>query len=516
MSNGEPIIKILKLKVRGKDIEYTICDGYLDGKEMPTGGDYEPLEPNKLQEATIELLSQLLQQMAKRMRQSPLQDQELNTLNNLIEVLGGQLYTLLFKGKVHNELDHLRKKEQDVDLLRIELEFVEGGKLASWPWEYLWCPVDGNFLALETQLVLNRKLSLPPGNWTTLSTRQPIDVLVVASNPHFPEHLRGVHGDVVIEALEELKKKGTIKIGKLHQLIEPQYELKPDYTPTVTFEKFSNMVREHKPHIIHFIGHGQRKPHGGGQVALVQEKGNVHWVDDDEFANMAKDGLPNLKLVFLQVCESALPDPYMGISGVAQCLAKRGIPAVVAMQYKIDKEDADNFALEFYRSLASGNPVDMAVKEGRNALYQPGRYHTFGLPVLYLRSYESMILPETLPPPRPGVLSTPTMCCPRCEAPLLQENQKGCPYCGLRFICTNKTCKATLLDPLGNFCTECFTEINQVPWKRPLEGEQPVSSQTSGEPPVPSRRDEPPAISPGSTEGLRTPGAKGAMTGKGE
>jgi hypothetical protein len=515
MSNGEPIIKILKLKVRGKDIEYTVCDGYLDGKEMPTGGDYEPLKPDKLQEATINLLSQLLQQMAKRVRQSQPQDEEFNTFNDLIEVLGGQLYTVLFKGKVHNELDQLRKMKQDVDLLRIELEFVEGGLFASWPWEYLWCPVDETFLALETQLVLNRKLSLRPGNWTTLSTRQPIDVLVVASNPHFPEHLRGVHGDVVIEALEDLKKTGTIKIGKLHQLIEPQFELRPDYTPTVTFEQFGNMVQEHKPHIIHFIGHGQRNPHGGGQIALVKEGGNVDWVDDDEFAKMAEGGLPNLKLVFLQVCESALPDPYMGISGVAQRLAQRGIPAVVAMQYKIDKEEADNFAMEFYRSLASGSPVDMAVKEGRDALYKQGRHHhAFGLPVLYLRSYESMILPETLPPPRPGVLATPTVCCPRCNKPLLQENQKGCPYCGMRFVCIN--CGETLLDPLGNFCTQCFTEIKQVPWEPPLEGQQPSAQQSRRGPPVPARRDEPPAASPGRTEGLKTPGAKGAMTGKGE
>ena len=98
-----------------------------------------------------------------------------------------------------------------------------------------------------------------------------------------------------------------------------------------------------------------------------------------------------MKLAFLQACETAsaaAPDPYVSFSGVARQLAALGLPAVIAMQYRIKAELATAFADAFYDALITENkPVDMAVEAGRQAI---GDVHddrdrlAFGLPVVYL------------------------------------------------------------------------------------------------------------------------------------
>jgi len=97
-------------------------------------------------------------------------------------------------------------------------------------------------------------------------------------------------------------------------------------------------------------------------------------------------GESNLKLVFLQACESGLLNPYQGFSGVAVQLAYRNIPAVVAMQYKIKQDAASEFAQEFYSALIDNNTIEKAVQLGRHKIAGKleGGY-AFGLPVLYMR-----------------------------------------------------------------------------------------------------------------------------------
>ena len=128
----------------------------------------------------------------------------------------------------------------------------------------------------------------------------------------------------------------------------------------------------------------------GGEDGAV-----VDWVDN--FASLAC-GSDALKLVFLQACESALADPHTPISAVAHDCADKGVPAVVAMQAKIENRAANEFACKFYETLAEEKPVDYAVKEGREALSELLKRReqslAFGVPVLYLRSYGNLIGPN--------------------------------------------------------------------------------------------------------------------------
>ena len=74
-------------------------------------------------------------------------------------------------------------------------------------------------------------------------------------------------------------------------------------------------------------------------------------------------------------------------SSTAATLIRRGVPAVVAMQYAISDRAAVEFARALYERLADGAPVDTAVGEARKAisLASSGTME-WGTPVLHMRS----------------------------------------------------------------------------------------------------------------------------------
>jgi pyruvate/2-oxoglutarate dehydrogenase complex dihydrolipoamide acyltransferase (E2) component len=76
---------------------------------------------------------------------------------------------------------------------------------------------------------------------------------------------------------------------------------------------------------------------------------------------------------------------WWAFSGTAATLVRRGIPAVVAMQYQITDEAAIEFSRAFYEALADGWPVDAAVTDARVAVSMDSMLE-WGTPVLYMRS----------------------------------------------------------------------------------------------------------------------------------
>lgn len=72
-------------------------------------------------------------------------------------------------------------------------------------------------------------------------------------------------------------------------------------------------------------------------------------------------------------------------------LTRAGIPAVVGMQFKVYDANAIAFSSIFYQTLAAGEPVDTAVREGRLAIYfnrSNDDERDWGVPVLYLHAEE--------------------------------------------------------------------------------------------------------------------------------
>ena len=113
----------------------------------------------------------------------------------------------------------------------------------------------------------------------------------------------------------------------------------------------------------------------------------------------------SLRLVLLNACEGARGSERDIFSSTASILVRRGLPAVLAMQYEITDQAAIEFARAFYEALADGLPVDAAVAEARKAVsLAVTNTVEWGTPVLYMRSPDGVIfdLGKALARPTPA------------------------------------------------------------------------------------------------------------------
>lgn len=469
----DPDVKMLKLTIHRDTIDCNYADAKSSDPDYnkPRKRFSEKLEHNRLSYDTVKFLIEQLKFLSGRISEQQIQVDS-SMVGELVRILGAHLYTVLFKGKIDGCLMEALETN-DVKLIRVELEF-EDQDLASWPWEYLYNPMDddmpntGDFLVKQIQLVLNRKLYLdsPP---LKLATSRPVKILFVVSQP---KDWGEVDYASTYSAIKQMEVNGVVKLRELIDV----YEESADYKPKVTRVEFPFHVNDFKPNIIHFIGHGESTKGKGGQIVMVKAGGEADPVSDETFARWLMNKR-DLKLVFLQACESALPDPYHSTSGMALQLAAMNIPAVVAMQYKVKNEIANAFACSFYKALENGLSVDLAVKAGRDAIgvnwSDEPQIHAFGLPVLYLRSYETVILPEdkqrqpagsalqsaptTLNVPRAGQNDELSRKCPNLDCETEQSsNNIFCIKCGLLLRCGREWCNSPIDQPLiARICNTC-------------------------------------------------------------
>src|SRR5205085_11823559 len=99
-----------------------------------------------------------------------------------------------------------------------------------------------------------------------------------------------------------------------------------------------------------------------------------------------------LRLVVLNSCEGARSDDLDLFSSTAATLVRRGVAAVVAMQYEISDRAAIEFCHAFYESLVDGFPVDAAVSEARKAIELAIENTVeWATPVLYMHAQDGQL-----------------------------------------------------------------------------------------------------------------------------
>jgi hypothetical protein len=144
-------------------------------------------------------------------------------------------------------------------------------------------------------------------------------------------------------------------------------------------------------HVLHFLGHGT-----AGHLFLTANDRTRIAVDDASFATSFL-GRRNLRLLVLNACQSSQARGDI-FSGIGPALVRRGVPAVVAMQYSfVFLDTAAAFSRAFYGALANGRAVDVAVNEGRQALAtRPPDLTTaardWSTPILYMGTRTGQIL----------------------------------------------------------------------------------------------------------------------------
>jgi CHASE2 domain-containing sensor protein len=264
-------------------------------------------------------------------------------------------------------------RDRQSEGLRIRLR-LEPPQIAGLPWELLYSPRRERFLGttMETALVRYVEVLEPV---RPLQVSLPLRVLVLipsavgidaqAEKAVLTEALRGLEKDVQVEILEG----------------------------NVTRTRLSDALLEQRFHVLHFIGHGgfrDERPF----LLLNDEAGGTDFVGHQDFSRLLLDHT-TLKLAVLNSCEGATLSSSQPLVGMAAEMVKRGLPAVVAMQYPIRDRQAVVFAREFYRSLFKGwarGWIEVAVSHARRRLEGefPGD-RVVGTPVLFTRAPEGVL-----------------------------------------------------------------------------------------------------------------------------
>ena len=299
------------------------------------------------------------------------------TNSDLLKALGRQLYQALFPDKINARFQAtIASAQGNQESVRLRLIF-QSPELAALPWEFLYDEDTNIFLANNTETVLSRYIDVPLQKRDIKAANLPLKVLLVISTPTDLATL-DIAGEekLIREALGKHIETGEIEL---------------DVLQSATIGNINQKLREKPYNVFHFIGHGVFE-NNQGSIALVDTVGKSKLLDDQSFANFFL-GNSNLGLVILNSCQGATVSSNQAFAGTAPNLVRRGIPAVVAMQYSILDNTAKLFADEFYRTLALGYPVDTAIQTTRNAISMEVGLdkRDFATPVLYMRAKDGII-----------------------------------------------------------------------------------------------------------------------------
>ncbi len=284
--------------------------------------------------------------------------------------------------------------------LRIKLRILDP-TLGAIPWELLYDQRFGEFLALAQATPLVRYLEaaqpLQP-----LSVTLPLRILGMAVDPTGTLDL-GQEKTNVERALAPLVGTGAVEVKWLTggSWRDIQRSLRPGNGPW---------------HVFHFVGHGGlHSGSGEGYLVLADDQGEISPLGAGDLGRLLA-GHPTLRLALLNACHGAATGPSGLYTSVAGALIRRGVPAVVAMQFAITQEGAFELSRTFYEALAAGMPLEAALTEARIAA---SLAHPMGLdwaaPTACLRAADGVLFMVTkqaavrrAPPAGPGAGSAPS------------------------------------------------------------------------------------------------------------
>ena len=294
-----------------------------------------------------------------------------------VQEFGQELWQALFAGDVLSRYEASRQEAKHQQSgIRIKFR-CDDPELAALPWEYLFDPVRGDFVALSTSTPLVRYIPLPTSQ-SPLVVTPPIRILAVAVSP---SDLDGL--DVERERTRLTAALGAIQAKGLVELT---------WLPGQTWHDFQEALQEGPWHILHFIGHGGfDENRQEGIVAFARPDGKADYKRATSLGRLLGDH-EALRLAVLNACESGRGDVTDLFSSTAGTLVRRGTPAVVAMQYEITDEAAIELSQSFYGAIARGIPVDTALTEARKGLATEFEDTLeWGTPVLFLEAPDGVL-----------------------------------------------------------------------------------------------------------------------------
>jgi len=309
--------------------------------------------------------------------------------------LGSELAMILLPGAVRNFYDESLASLEPNQGLRVRLRMGTWA-LATLPWEYTYVRPRGAPATERVSLgfiVLDRRLSLVryeivPGAKQSLDPviENNLRVVTLTAQPHGS-------ADLALDNETRLVEKAVGEVDGI--LLETVMH--------TTWNDFQSVLNK-TVHIVHFAGHGRFDIEMGADYGTLEGQGSLLFETEagEEDPRSAQDVALNLnntgvRFVVLSACEGGRVDGVRAWSGIAPALARSGVPAVVAMQFRVRDDKAVIFSRRFYENLAAGGSIDTATTAGRLAMFDSKSEYgrDWGAPVLYLNADEGRLIPRS-------------------------------------------------------------------------------------------------------------------------
>lgn len=304
-----------------------------------------------------------------------------------VQAFGRELFQALFGGQVGARyLISQREALRQGKGLRLKLR-IQPPELATLPWEFLYDPQEAEYVVLSRMTPVVRYLEVPQAVEPLLVT-PPLRVLGMVASP----------GD--LPALDVAREKQRIEMALAAARAEGRVAV--TWMEGASWRDLQRAMRQGPWHVFHFVGHGGfDRTADEGFVALVHSNGETDRFNATRLGRMLSDH-HWLRLVVLNACEGATGSQQDIFSSTAATLVRRGIPAVLAMQYEITDRAAIEMARTFYELLAEGAAVDDALAETRKAIsFRAANSFEWGTPVLFMRAPDGVLFevakPDTAP-----------------------------------------------------------------------------------------------------------------------
>lgn len=167
-----------------------------------------------------------------------------------------------------------------------------------------------------------------------------IKVLFLAANPSGTSPLK------LDEEIREITQK--IALSEYRDMLEliSVWAVRPD--------DLLQSFNQHKPHIVHFSGHGSQ----AGEIILLDDRGSPKTVNTKALKALFKTLKDNIQVVLLNACYSRLQAE--AITEIIDC--------AIGMNIEVGDQAAITFAASFYRAVGFGRSVKEAFEQGLTAL----------------------------------------------------------------------------------------------------------------------------------------------------
>ncbi|MBN1311375.1 MAG: CHAT domain-containing protein [Anaerolineae bacterium] len=271
---------------------------------------------------------------------------------------GQMLYRAVFTPSVERAFGMAQGRLKGEEGIRVRLQ-IEPPEFTTLPWELMH---DGqDFLSLKSNYPLVRTESgIKKTRRTVVSGK--LRILYVGASPTDMATLNIEHPAQEIKRL--LEKGNSRRRFEFTILLH------------ATLSKLQSALLK-DPHVLCFAGHGD-------QSYIYLENGIDGKAEQISIQTVARqlEGKNLTRMIFLAACETA---------PAALALAQQSqVPAILAMQYPIGDEAANQLTACFFETLATFRPADAALSEARKSIIQDQRIgRDLFAPVMYLQSETS-------------------------------------------------------------------------------------------------------------------------------